>query len=576
MASFTTDLQCPSSFILKYSPKRFGPRLGQFRLERAMPETTSVSSNTDDIVFEMDTPNIFVSTSRGVIPHLSRDHHLVTDAVKLINIPFESFLEQTPPTPTLQTGSQRLHHFLGFDPLKHIVSLCLRDPQDIREMPPNGNTHISVNCVRGVRKITPTDWRNYISKTQPDIVFALSDTPFTTPPHSQRRVMKSVERSLTWLADLLRHGDNFSSQLPIVGHPLNIFVHMAGGISVPAREAFVHGLLETLPPSEAHFVRPFRCLDDGVSGYSFDLAVLHGDKPNGCRWNLPDDFLQQESPDMFQDTAPLAEMPTRGTTLAQTPVSLTSSASSRKPPPDVPSLLKASLATLPERKSRLVTGARSPHEMLRLVRDVGIDMFDAAFAISAANIGIALDFVFPLPRTEAPARKSEDLGHNLYDMAYAHQFSHLADSFSGAGEILTSPSHRICTCLACSPLSPSSPILNSRVDSRSYPAPTTENSYKQPYSRAYLHHLLHTHEMSAHTLLVSHNLAVLSAFFSGVRDVLAENGDDGTRFSFEVDMFVDRYDEMMQVFRAARRDWTDVNKARGKGRLNREKETKYP
>jgi len=62
-------------------------------------------------------------------------------------------LEQSPPIPMLQSGANPLHTFLGFDTRKHIVSLCLRDPMDTREMPPNGNTHISANCVRGVRKV---------------------------------------------------------------------------------------------------------------------------------------------------------------------------------------------------------------------------------------------------------------------------------------------------------------------------------------------------------------------------------------------------------------------------------------
>ena len=62
-------------------------------------------------------------------------------------------LEQVPPIPTLQEGPYPLHRFLGFDKDRHIASLCLRDPLDVREMPPNGNTHISANCVRGVKKV---------------------------------------------------------------------------------------------------------------------------------------------------------------------------------------------------------------------------------------------------------------------------------------------------------------------------------------------------------------------------------------------------------------------------------------
>lgn len=62
-------------------------------------------------------------------------------------------LEQTPPVPTYQAGSQPLHDFFGFDGSRHIVSLSLRDPLDAREMPPNGNSYVSASCMRGVRKV---------------------------------------------------------------------------------------------------------------------------------------------------------------------------------------------------------------------------------------------------------------------------------------------------------------------------------------------------------------------------------------------------------------------------------------
>lgn len=38
----------------------------------------------------MDTPNILVGTTRGVVPHLSRDHTNGSDAIQWINVPFES------------------------------------------------------------------------------------------------------------------------------------------------------------------------------------------------------------------------------------------------------------------------------------------------------------------------------------------------------------------------------------------------------------------------------------------------------------------------------------------------------
>ncbi|EGO03316.1 hypothetical protein SERLA73DRAFT_174759, partial [Serpula lacrymans var. lacrymans S7.3] len=103
-----------------------------------------------------------------------------------------------------------------------------------------------------------------------------------------------------------------------------------------------------------------------------------------------------------------------------------------------------------------------------------------------------------------------------------------------------------------------------------------------PYTRAYLHHLLHTHEMSAHTLLAAHNLTVLDAFFRGVRKVIGKDSggditgsvsaDTGAVFAQEVERFEKTYDESTSLLDEAREDWRDVDLARGRGRLARERE----
>ena len=82
-------------------------------------------------------------------------------------------------------------------------------------------------------------------------------------------------------------------------------------------------------------------------------------------------------------------------------------------------LLRASLDPLPADKLRIVNSPASPHEILRLIRDVGIDLIDAAWAQRAADIGIALDFHFPVPTPSSnncpPPRARDggrrDLGH---------------------------------------------------------------------------------------------------------------------------------------------------------------------
>jgi hypothetical protein len=75
--------------------------------------------------------------------------------------------------------------------------------------------------------------------------------------------------------------------------------------------------------------------------------------------------------------------------------------------------------------------------------------------------------------------------------------------------------------------------------------------------------------MSAHALLAMHNLQVLSAFFAGIRHVL--NSSTSEQWKKEVDRFTKTYDENLDVFDTATSRWKEVDLARGKGRLAREK-----
>jgi hypothetical protein len=334
--------------------------------------------------------------------------------------------------------------------------------------------------------------------------------------------------------------DNPSSK-----HPLSVFVHMAGGASERPRTVFAEGLMETLYHQEAEAIAPLKTLDEGVAGYVFDLVpirtCIHAE--NGPVSPTPSAMSAASvgsklAPDLTSRTVPLSTL--------------------------VP-LLQASLEPLPSTKPRVVHSCQSPHEMLGLVEEVGVDFFDAWWAQRTADIGVALDFVFPAP--PIPEGEVRSIGHNLYDDRYTNDFSQFASSLL-AGHSAShnaSSDQLVCPCVACSPMSPASVLSHSKTDPPP-PGPTLQ----PPFTRGYVHHLLHTHEMSAHTLLVAHNLAVLDAFLEGVRRVLTAD-PSGARFRTEVARFREVYDEGAELYATAVRDWGEVELARGKGRLAREK-----
>ncbi|GLB40040.1 putative queuine tRNA-ribosyltransferase [Lyophyllum shimeji] len=591
----------------------FGPRLGTLVLHR--PNGTKLA---------LSTPTLLTPTSRGVVPHLSRDHVKQSKAIGWVNVPFETFLEHNPPVPTLQPGPNALHRFLGFVPEQHLVSMSARDPGDVRDMPPNGNNHVSVLSLRGVRKITPAEWRTYTAACQPDIVFALSDTPYTPPPFSQKRLTKSIERSAAWLAALLAPAPAPPPTAPIRETPTPtpspspapspaVFVHLAGSASHPARAAFAASLIEPLHGPEQAAAGGLPCLDAGVTGYVVDLAPLRlaaAASPSPSRSATTTSVTLSSDADIITTTTT-----TTGSVPASTDNPLAKGQTQTQldvhpppPAPSLPSLMHTSLLPLPRTKPRLATGTEGPHDVLRLIRDVGIDALDARWAVEWAGWGVALDFVFPVP-VPVPVTSScmtpigkQELGRNLYDAAYALDFHGLSSSSSACD----------CDCAACAPRVAPRIVHGSDPSEDASPSAGTsqepgagagageETTKKAGYTRAYIHHLLQTHEMSAHALLVLHNLSVVDRLLAGVRAVLSsrdpsaspsaspsegkegkegkEEGDTrgaaqaGKRFEEEVRRFEETYAEEGGVVRDARRMWREVDMARGKGRLARERE----
>lgn len=410
----------------------------------------------------------------------------------------------------------------------------------------------------------------------------MSDVPFNSLPHSQKRISKSIERSAQWLStilvplnlsstagvqDLQKNASNLQNNSSSSVPRLNVFVHMVGGIKPAARSAFAAALLEPLESKEKELLR-LETLDEGVSGYVFDLVPLRMA------------FGEEQAENMASNHRS----------------HLSSLADSFAP------LIRASLQDLPDTKLRLVNTVRSPHEMLKLIRDAGIDLFDTYWAQQAASWGVALDFCFPVPVAQDQQQavtgeiETRQIGHNLYEERFAHEFTSLADSFvselefAKRGHESSVPSHiggslaeiRVCSCAACSPTWSNHPLVHSTVDDvgRATIEPAS------PYTRAYVHHLLHTHEMSAHALLVMHNLTVMNAFMSGVRGVLERdrvkadgtllNEDNPSSFAVEVGRFERTYDIRLQVLDEAKVSWAEVDFARGKGRLARERERAKP
>lgn len=178
------------------------------------------------------------------------------------------------------------------------------------------------------------------------------------------------------------------------------------------------------------------------------------------------------------------------------------------------------------------------------MRDVGLDLFVDEWSSYCSTVGVALDFTFPVidaeslvntpssPPSTLPSGK-RDVGHSFFRLEFDRTFV---------------------------PLS-SSPLASAPEGAQHPFGP-------EPPTRAYVHHLLQAHEMTAHVILALHNHLVMHSFFGAIRNLLAMG--DGS-FESEVERFFAAYEEAERgaypCVLEAKEEWTRVDRERGKGSL---------
>ncbi|KIM28280.1 hypothetical protein M408DRAFT_329615 [Serendipita vermifera MAFF 305830] len=526
------------------------PRLGRFTLQRGWVAPAKDGTKAGDVALQIDikTPGMICGTRRGIVKHLSQDNLALARGAEWIHAPLEDFLEHPTPIPAHHPSALPLHGFLTHPPSSHIVSLSLRNPHDNKNMPANTNAFVQARTVRGVRKVGIEDWITWCKALRPDLIWALVDAPKTLTgvadpdsegaeaseiipgegrQTSQKRTMKSMDRSWLWVEALLRGlTTSGNSASPAAPFRPPIIVPLMGGCDSRAREEFSKGLVDKLDAPIAQGTGiALKRVEEGVTGYAVELADL-----------------------------PFNELSTP-------PVPVTDSiqdAASDDDPDTMVNLLRASLGPLDTAKLRIAHSAPSPHVILRLIAEAGIDLFDAPWIAEAADLGIALDFRFPAPPRSEPGGPAARIGRSLFEERFAMDFEPI-------GELDSS--------WPCQPVFSDSHILHGRLDSDQWSSSDKRGGHPKAFTRAYVHHLLHTHEMSAYTLLHLHNLAVMNRFFDNIRSYMSQTPLSTVEFSKEIVRFFEAYDLPGQLFDDARRRWKEVEDARGKGSLKRERET---
>ncbi|CAO3563798.1 unnamed protein product [Mortierella alpina] len=327
---------------------------------------------------------------------------------------------------------------------------------------------------QGVRQLTLEEYLKVVRAYQPDIVATLADTisdldqtesgKLNGKGRGQKRVRKSVERSLKWLDQILkeRQGiDALAEDRALKEASKNSksdgSLNSSGG---NAGKGHLKSAMDQLTQDAQRLnMSPTKSAWTGVSVFAHVVGAQ----------------LEQERIRSAQETAKREGVDGFIIDLKTVPGSRD----------EVFSSLKASLDHLPVEKPRLVYGMQTPEDVLRSIA-LGADLFDTSYPSHLTEDGKASLFSFG-PNTTI-AQPNSNTGStasrwiNLWDEEHADKFVPLQED---------------CQCYACK---------------------------GGRHTRAYINHLLKAHEMLATVLLMSHNMHQYSQFFAKVRQSI----QDGT------------------------------------------------
>lgn len=165
-------------------------------------------------------------------------------------------------------------------------------------------------------------------------------------------------------------------------------------------------------------------------------------------------------------------------------------------------IIRAIVGKAPPDKLRMVSGISTPGEVLQAVA-AGIDVFDTSFVSTATRSGYALNFSLHTSSSEITMGEQSHVAGmdgtkiNLWSDVYMRDKSPLVAQ---------------CACDTC-----------------------------RNHTRAYIHHLLVTHEMTAQVLLEHHNIFHMLSFFQAIRASIEQG-----RFQEYLTQWIDRQRQWQQ------------------------------
>jgi queuine tRNA-ribosyltransferase subunit QTRTD1 len=233
---------------------------------------------------EIETPNSFAVSSRGVIPHMTPDVirsisqlggvHMALEDCRSDSTVFECSSNKlvmeksgsaTPPL--LNSPGITLHSFAA---LPHEIITLLAPRRTPAVSAPSGNTStaISLFTSTGFQVLSNKQYVTAVRKLRPDITIALADVSYGNPPGA-KRILKMGDRTERWVTELLDQIDEgqavFAPILPIdSNNQLEYLNYLADEKvdSIAGLALFDTNLLPDLPATTAFAALPRLSLDE--------------------------------------------------------------------------------------------------------------------------------------------------------------------------------------------------------------------------------------------------------------------------------------------------------------------------
>ncbi|KAG0088591.1 Queuine tRNA-ribosyltransferase subunit qtrtd1 [Podila epicladia] len=452
--------------IIRQSTQLSAARRGTVVMTSSVSSSSSPLADNDATKKDkrvIETPGCFMYSIKGSVPHLTPDT-LRLQGFGGVNVSIEQLLLDHQPT-GLDKWPFNLSKFLN---LQDLILLCdIRDSSSFTKVPFNSDRFVSMISHKGVRQLTLEDYLKVVRAYHPDIVGAFTDSISDTKEPGQKRVRKSVERSLKWLDQVLLERQGFDG--------------LAQDREAEEKKKLKSTNKENQTPA----------MPETVASVSVSPA-----KRTTLPWTDVALFAHVQGAQFEQERIRSAQETAKRTGVDGYIVDTNALPGSKD---DILKLLKASMDHLPKDKPRLVYGMQAPEDVLRSIA-LGADLFDTSYPSLLTEDGKASLFTFgsvTAPSTMASidsataslqatsiSSTANNRWINLWDDEHADKFVPIMEG---------------CECYACK---------------------------GGRHTRAYINHLLKAHEMLATVLLMSHNMHQYSKFFANIRQSIVSGTFD--------------------------------------------------